>query len=146
MQLNTSKGRINNWDTLLFFYGAMMIIGAMSFVGYLDAVAQFLFGQMSPTMANIAIGLTSAFIDNGTLMFGVLKMHPELSTGQWLLLTLTLGVGGSLLAIGSGPGVGMLGYMKGYYTFASHMRWMPVILIGYFASIVIHFWLNGEYF
>jgi len=138
-------GRVN-WDTLLFFYGAMMIIGAMSFVGYLDAVAQFLFGQMSPTMANIAIGLTSAFIDNGTLMFGVLKMHPELSTGQWLLLTLTLGVGGSLLAIGSGPGVGMLGYMKGYYTFASHMRWMPVILLGYFASIVIHFWLNGKYF
>lgn len=138
-------GRVN-WDTLLFFYGAMMIIGAMSFVGYLDAVAQFLFGQMSPTMANIAIGLSSAFIDNGTLMFAVLNMHPNLSSGQWLLLTLTLGVGGSLLAIGSGPGVGMLGYMKGNYTFTGHMRWMPIILLGYFASIVVHFWLNGEYF
>jgi Na+/H+ antiporter NhaD/arsenite permease-like protein len=138
-------GRVN-WDTLLFFYGAMMIIGALSFVGYLDAVAQFLFGQMSPTMANIAIGLSSAFIDNGTLMFAVLNMHPNLSPGQWLLLTLTLGVGGSLLAIGSGPGVSMLGAMKGSYTFAGHLRWMPVILLGYFVSIVVHFWLNGKYF
>lgn len=135
-----------DWDTLLFFYGAMMIVGAMSFVGYLDAVAQFLFGQMRPTMANIAIGLSSAFIDNGTLMFAVLNMHPNLPLGQWLLLTLTLGVGGSLLAIGSGPGVSMLGSMKGTYTFAGHLRWMPVILLGYFASIVVHFWLNGKYF
>ncbi len=138
-------GRVD-WDTLLFFYGAMMIIGAMSFVGYLDAVAVFLFGQMNPTMADITIGLSSAFIDNGTLMFAVLNMHPELSPGHWLLLTLTLGVGGSLLAIGSGPGVGMLGYMKENYTFTAHLRWLPVILLGYFSSIVVHFWLNGSYF
>ncbi|MEQ1544447.1 sodium:proton antiporter NhaD [Methyloglobulus sp.] len=119
------------WDTLLFFYGAMMIIGALSFVGYLDAVANFLFGQHSPTDANIIIGLTSAFIDNGTLMFAVLSMHPDIPSGQWLLLTLTLGVGGSLLAIGSAPGVGLLGQTKEGYTFGYHMRWTPVILIGY---------------
>jgi Na+/H+ antiporter NhaD/arsenite permease-like protein len=138
-------GRVD-WDTLLFFYGAMMIIGAMSFVGYLDAIAQFLFGQMSSTIANITIGLSSAFVDNGTLMFAVLSMHPEMSAGQWLLLTLTLGVGGSLLAIGSAPGVGMLGHMKGYYTFKAHLRWMPAILLGYFASIAVHFWINARYF
>jgi Na+/H+ antiporter NhaD/arsenite permease-like protein len=134
------------WDTLLFFYGAMMIIGALSFVGYLDAIAQFLFGQNHPTIANIIIGLSSAFIDNGTLMFAVLNMHPELPTGQWLLLTLTLGVGGSLLAIGSAPGVGLLGQIKEGYTFGYHMRWMPIILLGYAASIVVHFWLNSGYF
>lgn len=60
------------WDTLLFFYGAMMLIGALGFVGYLDAIAHFLFGQISPTLANIWIGLSSAFIDNGTLMFAEL--------------------------------------------------------------------------
>ena len=135
-----------DWDTLLFFYGAMMIIGAMSFVGYLDAIARFLFGQISPTLANMSIGLTSAFIDNGTLMFAVLKMHPGISQGQWLLLTLTLGVGGSLLAIGSAPGVGMLGHVKGHYTFISHLRWLPIILISYFVSIAIHFWINANYF
>ena len=134
------------WDTLLFFYGAMMIIGALSFVGYLDAIAQFLYGQNHPTAANITIGLSSAFIDNGTLMFAVLNMHPDLPPGQWLLLTLTLGVGGSLLAIGSAPGVGLLGQIKEGYTFGFHMRWMPVILLGYIASIAAHFWVNAHYF
>ncbi|MDP2901559.1 MAG: sodium:proton antiporter NhaD [Methylovulum sp.] len=135
-----------DWDTLLFFYGAMMIIGAIGFVGYLDAIALFLFGQISPTLANIMIGLSSAFVDNGTLMFAVLNMHPDLPPGQWLLLTLTLGVGGSLLAIGSAPGVGMLGHIKGHYTFTCHLRWMPVILLGYFASVAVHFWINARYF
>jgi Na+/H+ antiporter NhaD/arsenite permease-like protein len=134
------------WDTLLFFYGAMMIIGALSFLGYLDAIAHFLYGQNHPTVANIIIGLSSAFIDNGTLMFAVLNMHPDLPPGQWLLLTLTLGVGGSLLAIGSAPGVGLLGQIKEGYTFGYHMRWMPVILLGYIASIAVHFWINARYF
>ena len=135
-----------DWDTLLFFYGAMMMIGALGFIGYLDAIAHFLFGQISPTVANISIGLSSAFVDNGTLMFAVLSMHPDLPTGQWLLLTLTLGVGGSLLAIGSAPGVALLGQIKEGYTFVFHIRWMPVILLGYFASIAVHFWINARYF
>jgi Na+/H+ antiporter NhaD/arsenite permease-like protein len=135
-----------DWDTLLFFYGAMMMIGALGFIGYLDAIAHFLFGEISPTIANIMIGLSSAFVDNGTLMFAVLSMHPDLPTGQWLLLTLTLGVGGSLLSIGSAPGVALLGQIKEGYTFAFHMRWMPVILLGYFASIAVHFWINARYF
>lgn len=134
------------WDTLLFFYGAMMIIGALGFIGYLEAIAHMLFGQISPTLANISIGLASAFIDNGTLMFAVISMHPDIPPGQWLLLTLTLGVGGSLLAIGSAPGVGLLGKIKEGYTFGLHMRWMPIILLGYFASIAVHFWINARYF
>lgn len=133
------------WDTLLFFYGAMMLIGAIGFVGYLDGIAHFLFGQMNPSVANILIGLSSAFVDNGTLMFAVLSMHPPIQTGQWLLLTLTLGVGGSLLAIGSAPGVGMLGQIK-EYSFSFHLRWMPAVLLGYFASIATHFWINAAYF
>jgi Na+/H+ antiporter NhaD/arsenite permease-like protein len=124
----------------------MMIIGALSFVGYLDAIAQFLYGQNHPTNANIIIGLSSAFIDNGTLMFAVLNMHQDLPPGQWLLLTLTLGVGGSLLAIGSAPGVGLLGQIKEGYTFDYHMRWMPVFLLGYIASVFMHFWVNSSYF
>jgi Na+/H+ antiporter NhaD/arsenite permease-like protein len=135
-----------DWDTLLFFYGAMMLIGALGFIGYLDAIAHFLFGVNSPTIANIIIGLSSAFVDNGTLMFAVLSMHPELPPGQWLLLTLTLGVGGSLLAIGSAPGVALLGLIKDGYSFAFHMRWTPIILLGYFASTAVHFWINARYF
>lgn len=138
-------GRLE-WDTLLFFYGAMMGIGGLGYIGYLDAVSHLLYGQLSPTLANICIGLSSAFIDNGTLMFAVLGMHPDIPPGQWLLLTLTLGVGGSLLAIGSAPAIGLLGQAKGYYTFASHMKWFPVILLGYFAAVGVHFLVNADTF
>jgi len=138
-------GRLE-WDTLLFFYGAMMGIGGLGFIGYLDAISQVVYGQFSPTLANIMIGLSSAFVDNGTLMFAVLTMNPDIPQGQWLLLTLTLGVGGSLLAIGSAPGIGLLGQAKGQYTFSSHLKWFPVILLGYFASIGVHFWVNADSF
>jgi Na+/H+ antiporter NhaD/arsenite permease-like protein len=141
-----------DWDTLMFFYGAMMIIGALSFLGYLDAMAHYLFVEMSPTLANILIGLSSSTIDNGTLMYAVLNMHPNFPNGQWLLLTLTLGVGGSLLAIGSAPGLHVLGLMKGVmkegegYTFTFHLRWIPAILLGFFASIGTLFLINGGTF
>jgi Na+/H+ antiporter NhaD/arsenite permease-like protein len=141
-----------DWDTLLFFYGAMMIVGALNFLGYLDAMANYLFTEISPTLANIMIGLASSSIDNGTLMFAVLNMRPPFPVGQWLLLTLTLGVGGSLLAIGSAPGLHVLGLMKGNmkegegYTFSLHLRWMPAILLGFFASIGTLFLINGGHF
>jgi Na+/H+ antiporter NhaD/arsenite permease-like protein len=138
-------GRLE-WDTLLFFYGAMMGIGGLGYIGYLDAVSHILYGQLSPTLANILIGLSSAFVDNGTLMFAVLTMHPDIPQGQWLLLTLTLGVGGSLLAIGSAPGIGLMGQAKGQYTFSSHMKWCPVVLLGYFAAIGVHFLVNAGSF
>ncbi|MDD5272548.1 MAG: sodium:proton antiporter NhaD, partial [Methylovulum sp.] len=118
----------------------------LGYIGYLDAISSVLFGQLSPTLANILIGLSSAFVDNGTLMFAVLTMNPDIPQGQWLLLTLTLGVGGSLLAIGSAPGIGLLGQAKGQYTFSSHLKWCPVILLGYFASIGVHFLVNSSSF
>jgi Na+/H+ antiporter NhaD/arsenite permease-like protein len=48
--------------------------------------------------------------------------------------------------IGSAPGVALLGQIKEGYTFAYHLRWMPIILLGYFASIAVHFWINARYF
>jgi Na+/H+ antiporter NhaD/arsenite permease-like protein len=141
-----------DWDTLLFFYGAMMIVGALNFLGYMDAMATILFGEISPTVANILIGLSSAAVDNGTLMFAVLNMHPNFPETQWLLLTLTLGVGGSLLAIGSAPGLHVLGLMKGVmkegqgYTFSFHLRWVPAILLGFFASIGALYLISGGHF
>lgn len=134
------------WDTLLFFYGVMISVGGLSFIGYLTMASDVLYVGMDPTIANIVVGILSAFIDNGTIMFAVLTMHPDISQGQWLLVTLTAGVGGSLLAIGSAAGVGLMGQMKGRYTFSAHLKWMPVILIGFFGSIATHFLVNGNYF
>lgn len=134
------------WDTLLFFYGVMISVGGLSFIGYLTMVSDVLYVGMDPSIANVLVGIFSAFVDNGTIMFAVLTMHPEISQGQWLLVTLTAGVGGSLLAIGSAAGVGLMGQMKGIYTFSAHLKWMPVILLGYFGSIAAHFLINAHYF
>jgi len=134
------------WDTLLFFYGVMIAVGGLSFIGYLEWVSHELYGDLDPTIANILVGIASAFVDNGTIMLAVLTMVPDISQGQWLLVTLTAGVGGSMLAIGSAAGVGLMGQAKGIYTFASHLRWTPVIALGYAASIACHFLLNSRFF
>ncbi len=134
------------WDTLLFFYGVMVAVGGLSFIGYMELVSHHLYGSIEPTVANILVGIASAFVDNGTIMLSVLTMSPDISQGQWLLVTLTAGVGGSMLAVGSAAGVGLMGQAKGVYTFTSHLKWAPVIMLGYFASIAVHFLINGRYF
>lgn len=134
------------WDTLLFFYGVMVSVGGLSFMGYLSKASEVIYTDLSPTLANILVGIVSAFIDNGTIMYAVLTMAPKISEGQWLLVTLTAGVGGSLLAIGSAAGVGLLGQTKGGYTFVSHLKWTPVIALGYAASILTHFLMNQRFF
>lgn len=134
------------WDTLLYFYGVMVGVGGLSFIGYLTLASNFLYTDLNPTIANVLIGIVSAFIDNGTIMYAVLTMSPPLSPGQWLLVTLTAGVGGSMLAIGSAAGVGLMGQTKGAYSFVSHLKWTPVIALGYAASIAAHFLINARLF
>jgi len=55
-------------------------------------------------------------------------------------------VGGSLLAVGSAAGVGLMGQAKGIYTFTSHLKWTPAIALGYAGSIAAHFLINSRYF
>jgi len=102
--------------------------------------------EMGSTFANVMVGVLSAVVDNIPVMFAVLTMSPEMSQGQWLLVTLTAGVGGSMLSIGSAAGVALVGQARGTYTFFSHLRWTPVIALGYGASIVVHMWLNVRQF
>lgn len=59
---------------------------------------------------------------------------------------LTAGVGGSLLSIGSAAGVALMGQARGVYTFGAHLRWTPVIALGYVASILVHLWINSSTF
>jgi len=134
------------WDTLLFFYGVVASVGGLGFMGYLAMASDLMYTQWGPTAANISVGVLSAIVDNIPVMFAVLTMNPDMSTGQWLLVTLTAGVGGSLLSIGSAAGVALMGQARGKYTFFGHMRWMPAIALGYAASIGVHFWVNESYF
>jgi len=134
------------WDTLLFFYGVVLCVGGLGFLGYLAMASELMYNQWGATSANIAVGVLSAIVDNIPVMFAVLTMNPDMSTGQWLLVTMTAGVGGSLLSIGSAAGVALMGQARGKYTFFGHLKWTPVIAIGYAASIAVHMWINASYF
>jgi len=134
------------WDTLLFFYGVVLCVGGLGFLGYLGLASELMYTGWGATTANVAIGVLSAIVDNIPVMFAVLTMNPDMSTGQWLLVTLTAGVGGSLLSIGSAAGVALMGQARGKYTFFGHLRWTPAIAAGYAASIVVHMAVNSGYF
>lgn len=134
------------WDTLLFFFGVIVSVGGLGFMGYLALTSEAMYVSLGATYANILVGVLSAIVDNIPVMFAVLSMNPDMSLGQWLLVTLTAGVGGSLLSVGSAAGVALMGQSKGLYTFGSHFRWTGVIALGYAASIGAHLLINGALF
>jgi len=134
------------WDTLLFFYGVVLCVGALGFIGYLHMLSHGMYAHLGPTFSNVMVGILSAVVDNIPVMFAVLSMNPDMSLGQWLLVTMTAGVGGSMLSIGSAAGVALMGQARGMYTFFSHLRWTPVIALGYAASIWAHMLVNAQAF
>jgi Na+/H+ antiporter NhaD/arsenite permease-like protein len=124
------------FDTLLFFFGVLTAVGALQYIGYLALVSQGLYGTLGPTPSNIVVGVLSAVVDNIPVMYGVIKMDPQMGLDQWLLITLTTGVGGSLLSVGSAAGVAVMGVDRKNYTFMAHLKWAPVIALGYIFSIL----------
>jgi Na+/H+ antiporter NhaD/arsenite permease-like protein len=137
------------WDTLLFFFGVIMCVGGLSELGYLHQASRFFYGELGPETANITVGVISSVLDNVPVMFAVLGMDPTMGSDeatelyQWLLITLTAGVGGSLLSVGSAAGVALMGTARGQYTFGAHLRWTPAIALGYAASILVHALINA---
>jgi Na+/H+ antiporter NhaD/arsenite permease-like protein len=133
------------WDTLLFFFGVILCVGGLSYVGFLDQLSSYFYGNLGATTANVFVGILSSIIDNIPVMVAVLEMHPPMDMQQWLLVTMTAGVGGSLFSIGSAAGVALMGQARGEYTFFRHLRWTPAIAAGYALSIWLHMWLNSGY-
>ncbi|WP_310440860.1 sodium:proton antiporter NhaD [Sulfurimonas sp.] len=132
-----SIAKIEN-NTLLFFFGILAAVGALYFVGWLG-VAAIVYDPsvLGPTWANIGVGFLSAIVDNVPVMSAILKANPDMGVDQWMLVTLTAGVGGSLISFGSAAGVGVMGKLPGIYTFGSHMKYAWTIFIGYAASVAI---------
>lgn len=132
------------WDTLLFFFGVIFSVGGLTFLGYLELVSTTMYDGVGASATNIFMGFASALIDNIPVMFAILSMNPDLDQFQWLLVTLTCGVGGSMLSIGSAAGVALMGVARGQYTFFGHLKWAPVIFLGYAAAIWVHFLVNSH--
>ncbi|WP_445372973.1 sodium:proton antiporter NhaD [Methylomonas sp. HW2-6] len=131
------------WDTLLFFFGVVFAVGGLGYIGYLELLSAAMYDGLGQTTANILVGIISAVVDNIPVMFAVLNMNLDMDLYQWLLVTLTAGVGGSLFSVGSAAGVALMGQSNHKYTFFSHLKWTPVIAAGYAASIVTHYLING---
>ena len=126
-------------DTLLFFFGILAAVGGLHFLGFLEYFTA-LYSQFGATAVNIGVGFLSAVVDNVPVMSAVLKASPDMGAdaqSQWMLVTMTAGVGGSLISFGSAAGVGVMGKMHGIYTFASHMKYAWTVLVGYIVSIII---------
>lgn len=134
------------WDTLLFFFGIIFAVGGLGVLGYLAFASELLYTDLGATSANVIIGALSAIVDNIPLMFAVLTMDPAMSDGEWLLITLTAGTGGSMLSIGSAAGVALMGQARGVYTFGAHLKWAWAIALGYGAAIWLHLVLNAAWF
>jgi Na+/H+ antiporter NhaD/arsenite permease-like protein len=132
------------WDTLMFFYGVVLCVGGLGTLGYLTLASETLYVDLGATWANVLVGVLSSIVDNIPVMFAVLTMNPEMDLTQWLLVTMTAGVGGSLLSIGSAAGVALMGQARGVYTFFAHLKWSWAIALGYAASIWVHFLLNAN--
>jgi len=127
--------RVEN-DTLLFFFGILSAVGALHYLGYLHYI-HHLYDLLGPTVANIGVGFISAIVDNVPVMSAILKSSPQMGLDQWLLVTLTAGIGGSLISFGSAAGVGVMGRLRGIYTFGSHLKLAWTVLAGYILSLAL---------
>ncbi len=142
------------WDTLFFFYGVILCVGGLACIGFLESSASTLYQSLGAALpakyqalpANIIVGILSAVFDNIPVTYAVLTMNPAMSQGHWLLVTLTAGIGGSLLSIGSAAGVALMGQAKGHYTFLSHLKWSPAIILGFIVGVLSHLLLNNHLF
>ncbi len=138
-----NKVRDAEWDTLFFFFGVVFAVGGLGYIGYLELLSGAMYDGLGDTAANILVGVVSAIVDNIPVMFAVLNMNLNMDLYQWLLVTLTAGTGGSLLSVGSAAGVALMGTSNHKYTFFSHIKWTPVIALGYLASVFTHYLING---
>lgn len=117
------------YDTLLFFLGILLLVGMLKEINVLTTIAQ-LYSDFDPRYSNYVAGAASALLDNVPLTAALLKSSPQLITRDWLTLTYAVGVGGSLLAIGSAAGIIVMSKMQ-EMTFMAYLRYFPALVIAY---------------
>lgn len=128
------------FDTLLFFLGILLIVGVLKEIGVLTTVAS-IYSESNPDWANYVVGLGSALLDNVPLTAALLKAEPTLSVAQWLTLTYAVGVGGSVLVIGSAAGIIAMSKERSL-TFMAYLRFFPSLLVAYSAGYLMTLWMS----
>lgn len=127
------------FDTLLFFLGVLLLVGMLKELAVLDFLPQ-LYEAMPVYMANYIVGILSALVDNVPLTAAILKSGIEMDKADWLGLTYSVGVGGSMLIIGSAAGVIALSKVS-ELTFITYLRFFHWLLaaytVGYIGVMVV---------
>ncbi|CAD2265341.1 Na(+)/H(+) antiporter NhaD [Stutzerimonas stutzeri] len=117
------------FETLFFFLGILLLVGMLKEIRVLDGLVH-IYDQVPAVMANYLMGVMSAAIDNVPLTAALLKSGLEMGVAEWMVLTYAVGVGGSLLVIGSASGIVAMSKVPGL-TFGSYLRYMLYLFIAF---------------
>ncbi|WP_075172480.1 sodium:proton antiporter NhaD [Neptunomonas phycophila] len=135
--------RLIEYDTLLFFLGILLLVGMLKDIGVLDQMVK-IYDLLPTELANYFLGLLSALVDNVPLTAALLKAGIMMNPAQWLSLTYAVGVGGSLLVIGSAAGIVAMSKVNGL-SFFRYMKYSFLLLlcysVGYVGSLLMGQWL-----
>lgn len=126
--------RVIEFETLLFFLGILLLVGMLKEVHALDSLVA-IYDVLPPVYANYLMGIFSAVIDNVPLTAALLKSGINMSPGEWMGLTYAVGVGGSLLVIGSAAGIVAMSKIEGL-TFGAYLKYALHLLAAYTAGYV----------
>ena len=134
-------------QSILFFLGILLAVTALQSDGILATVARQLhewIGNVSLT--TMAIGLSSAVVDNVPLVAAAQGMYPLTTFPTdhhfWLLLCYCAGTGGSILIIGSAAGIAVMGIQQ--ITFGWYVRHLSLpALLGYLAGAATYLVMTG---
>ncbi len=132
--------RVIEFETLLFFLGILLLVGMLKEIHVLDSLVA-LYGTLPASVANYLMGVLSATIDNVPLTAALLKAGIDMSAPAWMGLTYAVGVGGSLLSIGSAAGIVAMSKIPGL-TFGSYLRFSPYLLLAYSLGYVAVYYLG----
>lgn len=132
------------FDTLLFFLGILLLVGMLKEIGTLNLLTDF-YSQFDPNISNFATGIGSAILDNVPLTAALLKASPVLNTPEWLGLTYAVGVGGSLLVIGSAAGIIAMSKVK-ELTFVSYLKYVPALTLCYGTGYLLTLFLAYHFY
>ncbi len=117
------------FETLFFFLGILLLVGMLKEIRVLDGLVH-IYDQVPAVMANYLMGVMSAAIDNVPLTAALLKSGLEMGVAEWMVLTYAVGVGGSLLVIGSASGIVAMSKVPGL-TFGSYLRHMLYLFVAF---------------
>lgn len=130
--------RVIEFETLLFFLGILLLVGMLKEIHALQSLVA-IYDLLPPVAANYLMGIFSAVIDNVPLTAALLKSGIEMTAGEWMGLTYAVGVGGSLLVIGSAAGIVAMSKIPGL-TFATYVRYLGHLLLAYtlgYAGVIL---------